>query len=420
MNSEFERNLDKYAEVIVKVGLNVQPGQRLLIGGPTSYSYGTPLELAPLVRLIAKKAYQIGARLVEVLWDDDQLRRIRFEHAPRDSFEEYPTWRTDFQYEYGIGGDAVLLFAAYNPDLLQDQDPELMVTTFNAYLTHRKTFGDLISESVVNWAAITAPVDSWAQKVFPNIHKENQEEKFWNTIFDICRVKSEDPLATWGEHLRQLKARSKYLNKKKYVSLKFNAPGTDLTIGLPKDHIWGSARFKTQSGIDFVANIPTEEIFTTTHKDKTEGFVTVTKPRHTDVIIENCSLTFSNGQVIEASAKKGEEMLQKILETDEGARRLGEVALVPHSSPISQTGLLFYNVLIDENASSHIAIGRGFKFALKKGEQMSDEEFSNAGGNNSKTHIDFMIGSEKMDVDGIPKNGKIEPIMRNGEWAFKV
>jgi aminopeptidase len=420
MNSEFEGNLKKYAEVIVKIGLNVQPGQRLLIGGPTAYTYGTPLELAPLVRLIAKKAYQIGARLVEILWDDDHLRRIRFEHAPRDSFEEYPTWRTDFQYECGIQGDAVLLFAAYNPDLLQDQDPELMATTFNTYLKHRKTFSDLISESVVNWAAITAPIDGWAEKVFPNIPQENRKDKFWDTIFEICRVKNENPLAIWEEHIRQLSARSKYLNKKKYVSLKFNGPGTDLTIGLPKGHIWGSAKFKTQSGIDFVANIPTEEIFTTTHKDKTEGIVTVTKPRHTDLIIENCSLTFSKGQVIEASAKKGDIMLQKILETDEGARRLGEVALVPHSSPISQTGLLFYNVLIDENASSHIAIGRGFKFALSKGEQMSDDEFSDLGGNISKMHIDFMIGSEKMNVDGITKKGKIEPLMRNGEWAFKV
>jgi len=418
MSSEFEKNLEKFAEVIVKIGLNIRPGQRLLIGGPTAYSYGVPIELAPLVRLITKKAYQTGARFVEVFWDDDNLRKIRFEHAPRDSFEEYPTWRTDCQYQFGAGGDAVLIFVAFNPNLLEGQDPELMATTFQTYSKHRKGFGDLISESAVNWTAVPAPVVGWTEKVFPNVPKEQQKPKFWDNIFEICRVKSESPIATWEGHIKQLAARSDYLNKRQYISLKLDAPGTDLTIGLPKGHIWGSARFSTQSGINFVGNIPTEEVFTTTHKDKTEGVVTATKPRYTDVIIDECRLTFSKGRVVKATAKKGEEMLQKILETDEGARRLGEVALVPHSSPISESGLLYFNTLIDENASSHIAIGRGFKFALENGITMSDEDFSAAGGNISKTHIDFMIGSNKMDIDGILKNGKTEPIMRKGEWAF--
>jgi aminopeptidase len=420
MTSEFEKNLEKYAEVIVKIGLNLQPGQRLLIGGPTSYSYGTPIELAPLVRLITKKAYQIGARLVEVFWNDDQLRKIRFEHAPRDSFEEYPTWRLDCQLQFGTHGDAVLLFVANNPDLLEGKDPELMATAFNTYAKLRKPFGDLISKSAVRWTAISAPVDGWTEKVFPDVPKENQKTKFWDAIFEICRVKNENPIAAWEDHIMQLAARSEWLNQKRFDSLKLKSPGTDLTIGLPKGHIWGSARFKTQSGIDFVGNIPTEEIFTTTHKDKTEGVVSSTKPRHTDVIIDDIRLKFSKGRVIEATAKKGEDMLHKLLEMDEGARRLGEVALVPHSSPISQSGLLYFNTLIDENASCHIAIGRGFKFALENGKEMSDEEFSAAGGNFSKTHIDFMIGSDRMDVDGIIKDGKAEPIMRKGEWAFKV
>ncbi|MEE9378866.1 MAG: aminopeptidase [Candidatus Lokiarchaeia archaeon] len=420
MSSEFEKNLEKFADVIVKIGLNVQPGQRLLIGGPITYNYGAPIELAPLVRIITKKAYQIGARLVEVMWDDNQLRLIRFQHAPRDSFEEYPTWRTDCQYKFGKEGDSILLFSAYNPDLLEGHDLDLMSTARQTYLKHRKTFSDLISKSAMNWTAITAPVDGWTEKVFPDVPQKDQKAKFWDTIFDICRVKNKDPIAAWEEHIKRLAVRSEYLNQKRYISLKLVGPGTDLTIGLPKGHIWGSARFRTQSGIDFVGNIPTEEVFTTTHKDKTEGVVTATKPLPTDVMIEDFSLTFSKGQVVEATARKGEEYLHKILETDEGARRLGEVALVPYSSPISQSGLLFYNVLIDENASSHIAIGRGFKFALKNGENMSDDEFSAVGGNISKTHIDFMIGSDKMDVDGINKDGKTEPIMRNGEWAFEV
>lgn len=420
VSTEFEENLEKYAEVIVKIGLNLQPGQRLLIGGPTSYGYGTPIELAPLVRLITKKAYKIGARVVEVLWDDEQIRKIRFENAPKNSFEEYPTWRMDCQYQFGIGGDAVLLFAAYNPDLLEGQDQESMVTAYNTYAKHRKPFSDLISKSTVNWTAISAPVNGWSEKVFPDVPKENQKKEFWDTIFDICRIKNKNPIAVWEDHIKQLIVRSNYLNQKQYISLKLKAPGTDLTIGLPKGHIWGSARFKTQNGIEFVGNIPTEEVFTTTHKDKTEGVVVSTKPRHTDVIIDEMSLTFSKGCVIEATAKKGEDMLHKLLETDEGARRLGEIALVPHSSPISQSELLYYNTLIDENASSHIAIGRGFQFALINGVNMSEVEFSEVGGNLSKTHIDFMIGSEKMNVDGITIDGKKEPIMRDGEWAFEV
>ncbi|MFX0039736.1 MAG: aminopeptidase [Promethearchaeota archaeon] len=420
MSSEFEKNLEKYAEVILKIGLNLQPGQRLLIGGPTLYTYGTPIELAPLVRLITKKAYQMGAKFVEVFWDDAQVRKIRFDHAPRDSFEEFPTWRTDCQYQFGIGGDAVLLFAAFNPDLLEGQNPDLIATSINAYVKHRKTFGDLISTSAVNWNVCPAPVDGWTEKVFPNIPPENQKAKFWDTIFEICRIKNENPIATWEEHIKNLAARCKFLNGKEFKSLKFEGPGTDLTIGLPKGHIWGSARFKTQSGIDFVGNIPTEEVFTTTEKDKTEGVVTATKPLFRGNIMEDFKVTFSKGKITEVTAKKGLEMLQKIVNTDEGTRRLGEVALVPNSSPISKTGILFYSVLIDENASSHIAIGKGFKFALKNGKMMSDEEFSKAGGNVSKTHIDFMVGSEKMNVDGITKKGKTEPLMRDGEWAFNV
>ncbi len=420
MSSEFEKNLEKYAEVILKIGLNLQPGQRLLIGAPNPYQYGAPIELAPLIRVIAKKAYQIGARFVEVMWDDEQLKLIRFQHAPRDSFEEYATWRIHCQYEFAKNGDAIVRILAFNPDLLSGHDHNLIATTIKTHLKHRKPYSDLISKNALNWVGITAPVDGWTEKVFPEIPPENRKDKFWDILFEICRVKNEDPIAVWEAHIKQLAARSNYLNKKRYVALKFVGPGTDLTIGLPKGHIWGSARFKSQNGIDYVANIPTEEVFTLPHKDKTEGVVTATKPLPIDGIIEDFSLTFSKGRVVNASAKKGEEMLHKILETDEGTRRLGEVALVPHSSPISQSGLLFYNILLDENASCHIALGRGLKFCLKNGEKMSDEEFSAAGGNISIDHVDFMIGSDEIDVDGILENGSVEPIMHKGEWAFNV
>ncbi|MFW9880609.1 MAG: aminopeptidase, partial [Candidatus Thorarchaeota archaeon] len=350
MPSEFEKNLDKYAEVIVKIGLNLQPRQRLLIGAPTIGINGVTLELAPLVRLIAKKAYQIGAKLVDVMWEDDQVSLYRYKYAPKDSFEEYPTWRTDGVFNIAKESDAMLLVVARNPDLLSEEDSNLIFAIHKAYLNYGKPSNDLRRRGLVNWLAITAPVDGWAEKIFPNIPEEERKAKFWDILFDICRIKHDDPVSAWKDHISQLVSRCSYLNNKKYNALHFSSPGTDLTIGLPEGHIWKSAHFTTQGGISNVVNIPTEEIFTTPHKDKTEGTVTTTKPLFSDVLIEDLSLTFSKGKVKEFSATKGEEYIRKIIKTDEGASRLGEVSLVPNSSPISQTGLLFYSILIDENA----------------------------------------------------------------------
>jgi len=419
MSSEFERNLDKYAEVIVRVGLNLQPGQRLLIGMPMFGVYGTPLELAPLVRLIVAQAYQAGARLVDVMWNDDQLRLIRFQHAPRDSFEEFPTWRADGVFEVAKAGDAVLAIYAEDPDLLVKQDLTLITTVHQTGFKHAKPFSDLRGKNAMNWVVITAPVDGWPEKVFPDLPPEDRKAQFWDTIFEICRVKQPDPVSAWKDHANELAARSNYLNHKRYAALKLTAPGTDLTVGLPRGHIWRSGCMTSQTGIDFTANIPTEEIFTIPHKDKTAGVVTATKPlSYGGSLVEDFSLTFSAGRVVKATAKRGEESLHRLLEMDEGANRLGEVALVPHSSPISQSGLLFYNILIDENASNHIALGRAYEFGLEGGEAMSGDEFAAAGGNHSLVHIDCMIGSGEMDVDGLTADGAAEPIMRGGEWAF--
>lgn len=422
MPLDFERNLDKYAEVIVRVGLNLQPAQRLLIiGMPQLGIYGTPLELAPLVRLIATKAYQVGARLVDVMWNDDQLRLIRFQHAPRDSFEEFPTWRIDGAVEVTKSGDAVLVIYAEDPDLLVKQDSTLITNARQTDFRYAKPFSDLRRKNATNCAVITAPVSGWPEKVFPDLPPEDRKAQFWDTIFEICRVKQPDPVSTWQDHINELAARRDYLNHKRYAALKLTAPGTDLMAGLPRGHVWRAARMASQNGIDYTANIPTEEVFTIPHKDEMEGVVTSTKPlSFGGSLIEDFSLTFSEGRVVKATAKKGEESLHKLLETDEGASRLGEVALVPHSSPISQSGLLFYNILIDENAASHIALGQGMRFNIEGGEAMSDDEFTAVGGNHSLIHIDFMIGSGEMDVDGLTEDGTAEPIMRSGEWAFEV
>ena len=421
MSSEFEGYLEKYAEVIVRVGLNLQPAQRLLIGVPVLGANGTPLELAPLVRLVATKAYQAGASLVDVMWNDDQLQLIRLQHAPRDSFEEYPVWRADGASEVAQAGDAVLVVYAEDPDLLVGQDPTLITTVHQASFKHTKPFADLRGKNAMNWVIATAPVEGWPDKVFPDLPAEDRKAQFWDVLFDICRVKQPDPVAAWNDHISDLAARREYLNHKRYTGLKLTAPGTDLTLGLPREHVWRAARMASQNGIDFTGNIPTEEIFTVPHKDRTEGVVSATKPlSYGGTLIEEFSLSFSAGRVIEATARKGQDSLHRLLKTDDGARRLGEVALVPHSSPISQSGLLFYNILIDENAASHIALGRAHRFNIEGGEAMSDADFAALGGNNSLAHIDFMVGSGEMDVDGLAEDGPAEPIMRGGEWAFEI
>lgn len=417
MTTEFEQNLEKYADAIVKVGLNIQPGQRLVIGPPMWGTFGTELEFVPLVRLIATKAYQAGARLVDVLWRDDQLQLIRLGHAPRDSFEEFPTWRADGAIEAAKAGDALLVIYAPNHFLFTDQDADLSNKVFSTGMRYMKPFMDMRGKRAMSFVIAAAVSDGWADIVYPDPSPENRKHKLWETVFEVCRVNHPDPVSAWKEHVSKLGAWCDYLNNRQYSGLHLTASGTNLKLGLPEGHIWQSAKFITQDGIDFITNIPTEEIFTIPHTGKTNGVVSSTKPLD---LIDSLSLTFSDGKVIKATAKKGEDRLHKLLETDAGSRQLGEVAFVPHSSPISQSGLRFQNLLFDENAACHLALGNAYRFCVEGGEEMSDEEFSQAGGNNSQIHIDFMIGSDEMDVDGIREDGTAEPVMRGGEWAFEV
>ncbi|MFX1304112.1 MAG: aminopeptidase [Promethearchaeota archaeon] len=420
MSSEFEQNLEKYVDVILKVGVNLQKGQRLLIAPAVGFG-SLPLELAPFVEKIVRKAYIMGARFVEVMWDDPQIHLIRFKYAPRDSFDEISTWGRDATLEFLKKGDAILGIYAINPDLFIEQDPELLAVVQSTLVKYYKKVSELIIKMATNWSGISAPVDGWTEKVFPNLPPDKGKTKFWDTIFDICRVNQDDPVSSWNDHIKQLNRRINYLNKKQYATLKLKATRTELKIGLPEEHNWISGRVKSQNGIDFTLNLPTEEIATTPHRDKTEGIVSVTKPLYiSGTLIEDFKLKFSKGEVVEVIGGKGKEFLDNIIKIDEGARRLGEVALVPHNSPISQSGLLFYNSLIDENAACHLALGNAYRNCFKDGEKMSDEEFKNAGGNISLIHIDFMIGSGEMDIDGITEDGTAEAIMRKGEWAFEV
>jgi aminopeptidase len=413
MASKFERSLQKYAELAVRVGVNLRPGQRLLVRAPH--------DVAPLIHAIAESAYKAGARLVDVMWGDEEMELIRFRHAPRDSFTEFPRWKATGPLEYAERGDAVISISATNPDLLAGQDSELVNVYQDTILKEMSEYLKYSASNAMNWCVIAAARPVWAKKMFPKLPEEKAVAKQWDAIFKMCRVDRDDPVAAWQEHIRNLSARSRYLTKKQYSALRYKAPGTDLTLGLPKGHLWVSARALAQNGVEFTANIPTEEAFTLADLERADGIVASTKSlNYGGALIEGIVVRFEKGCVVEASASTNENILRKMIATDEGAARLGEIALVPHSSPISQSGLNFHNTLFDENAASHLALGRAYKFTLVGGVELSDEEFAVRGGNSSLIHVDFMVGSGEMDIDGITSNGRAEPVMRKGEWAFSV
>ncbi|MCD6425482.1 MAG: aminopeptidase [Anaerolineales bacterium] len=411
---EFDTLLEKYAELAVKIGLNLQPGQRLFI-------WAQQLEVAPLVREVAKAAYQNGSKLVSVLWNDDHLNLTRLENAPRDSFEEFPAWKTDARFNSMKRGDATLFIAGRDPELFKGQDPELVGKAARAYSEHFKPIMEMVARNSAQWCVVCPPTPDWAAAVFPDSAQEDAEGKLWDAVIKTCRLDQPDPVKYWQGYFDQIMVRGEYLTAKKYTALKYRAPGTNLTVGLPEGHLWIGGWDRTEGGITFAANLPSEEVFTLPHRDMTEGTVTATKPLvYQGSLIEDFSLTFSGGKVVDFKAKKGQDILENILESDPNARYLGETALVPHGTPISQLGLTFLNTLYDENASNHLALGNAYRFNLKGGTDMSEEQFAAAGGNESIIHEDFMFGSGEMDVDGILPDGAAEPVMRAGEWAFEV
>jgi aminopeptidase len=419
MSFPSQESLQKYAELVIRVGLNLREGQRLVINSPTTR--GVLLHNAPLVREVAKAAYRAGARYVDVLWGDEALLKTRVQEAPRDSFDEFSDWQIKAISEMLEHDGAHLTIRSNNPDLMNGEDPEAVDQIQKVYLQKYADFSQKIGQNLINWLVIAAAGPVWAARVFPDLEPAEAEKRLWEAIFSITRVDQPDPVAAWEKHVRELRSRSEYLNAKQYAALHYKAPGTDLTVGLPPGHFWNSAGSTAQNGIFYIANMPTEEIFTLPHKDQINGYVSASMPlSYTGSLMEGFSLTFENGHVVKATAERNEAVLQKLVNADEGASSLGEVALVPHSSPIAQSGLLYYDPLIDENAASHLALGRAYKFTLKGAENMSDEDFQARGGNVSMVHVDFMIGSGEMDIDGLRTDGATEPVMRQGEWAFDV
>ena len=417
MPTDFDRMLRSYAGLTVKIGLNLQPRQRLLIIGPVANG-GCSLEAAPLVRQITAAAYDAGARLVETLWGDEALLGARLLHAPRDSFDEFSAWLPRALVEHVEAGHAVLSIYANDPDQLKDYQPDLVHAVQQTTAKAVRPFREHISRNQTNWGVVAAASDAWAARVYPDLPPAEQITALWGAIERLCRLDQPDPIAAWETHLAELAARTDHLNAKHYTALRYTGPGTSLTIGLPTGHVWVGGRSASASGIRFAPNLPTEEVFTMPHKDNVDGTVRSTKPlSYGGTLIEGFSLTFAEGRVVDVTAEKGEAVLRRLVKMDGGAARLGELALVPHNSPVAQSGVLFYNTLFDENAASHVALGAAYKFTLRGGETMNDEEFDRAGGNRSATHVDFMIGSPELDVDGVLAGGVAEPLMRRGDWV---
>jgi aminopeptidase len=315
--------------------------------------------------------------------------------------------------------DAELAIASTDPELLAGISPDLIAANRKAMMQKLDPLRKYENDS--NWCVVATASPAWAKKVFTDLSVQQAQEKLWEEIFTTCRVNTPDPVAAWHEHTEHLKQYRSYLNDQRFAALQYTAPGTDLTIGLPEKHLWQGAQAEFKNGITGIPNLPTEEVFTTPHKDNVHGTVRATMPlNYGGVLIDGFQLTFEKGRAVNVSAQKGEEVLRKMIEMDENASRLGEVALVPHSSPISQRGILFYNSLFDENASCHIALGNSYRDTIVGGEDMTDEEFAAHGGNKSLLHTDFMIGSGELDIDGVRADGSREAVMRAGEWAIEL
>ncbi|SET28661.1 aminopeptidase [Paenibacillus sp. NFR01] len=409
--SDFQEKLGKYADLAVRIGINVQPGQTLVISAPVS--------AAEFIRLITAKAYAAGAGLVKVNWNDEFVTRQQYEHAADEVFTKAPKWFAGEMTELAEEGGAFLSVLAENPDALKGIDPARIAANQKTRSTALTKFRELQMSDKVSWCLVAVPSQAWADKVFPDVPAEERVDKLWNAIFHTVRIDQEDPVAAWQAHLDNLESKSAVLNAKKYKKLHYIAPGTDLTIELPEGHLWAQGDSINAKGHTFVANMPTEEVFTAPLKTGVNGTVRSTKPlSYGGNIVDNFSITFENGRIVGVSAEKGQDTLEHLMATDDGAKYLGEVALVPHQSPISDSGILYYNTLFDENASNHLAIGMAYAFCLEGGKDMTPEELIERGLNSSVTHVDFMIGSADMDIYGITEDGAREAVFLKGNWAF--
>lgn len=407
----FEENLEKYAGLLVKTGINIQKGQTLVVNAPIHGAY--------FVRKIAKKAYESGAKNVHVEYSDEQLSLIKYMNAPDEAFKEYPIWKADGFAQMAEKDYAFLSLSSSNPDLLKEVNPDKIAAANKAHGEAMAVFRKHISNSTVSWCVAAMPSPEWSQKVFPDASPEEAMIQLWDNIFQATRSDKEDPVAAWNNHLEQLNKKMDFLNKNPIKTLHYKGEGTDLVVELPENHIWMGGGEDNAKGVYFIANMPTEEIFTMPLKTGVNGIVTSTKPlSYGGNLINNFTLTFRNGKIIDFSAEQGYETLEKLIGTDEGSHYLGEVALVPHDSPVSNTDIIFFNTLFDENASCHFAIGSAYPTNIEGGADMDQDELDAHGVNTSITHVDFMVGSPGLDIEATMVDGAKKMIFKEGNWAF--
>lgn len=402
----------EYARLIINLGVNIQKGEPLVIKAP--------IEGADFVRLLAQEAYKKGASDVHINWYDDSLTRMKYDNAPMEVFEEYPQWKADAEKYYAEKGCAFISISAADPELLQGVDPKKIAAFNKAAAIANKENMKYTMNDLNSWCVLSIPTTGWARKLFPDLDGERAVERLWEAIYEATRMNMENPLKAWEDHLKALADRVEYMNKMNFKSLHYKSSnGTDLHVDLPEGHIWSGGGGDNAKGDYFVANIPTEEVYTMPHKDGVNGVVFSTKPlNRSGNIIDGFKLVFKDGKVVDYSAQKGEEFLTELFDMDEGAKRLGEVALVPFSSPIEKAGILFMNTLFDENASCHFAFGKAYPTTIKNGPDMSDDELASHGVNNSLTHVDFMVGTSDMSIVGTSQLGDMVQIFKDGEWVI--
>ena len=410
MLSDFNELLKKYARLIAETGVATEKGHTVVLQ--------ISVDQAPLARLITQEAYKLGAAEVIVQWTDDQIQREFLLHAATDRIEDVPQSKIVQADEWLEKGASRISVVSADPDAFAGVDSQRVASYQAAAGKALMNLRKATQANKVSWTVVAAAGKQWAAKVFPDLPEEEQVDALWDQIFKTTRVYEEDPVLAWKKHDEKLAKKAEELNQEQFSALHYTAPGTDIIIGLPKNHLWEGAGSYNARGEKFMANMPTEEVFTAPDSHRVDGYISSTKPlSYAGTIISGMKFTFKDGKVVDFSAEQGEDVLEKLLDTDEGARRLGEVALVPDPSPISQSGIIFFNTLFDENASNHLALGSAYAFSVKGGTEMSDEELAEAGLNRSQTHVDFMVGSDKMDIDGIREDGSTVPIFRNGDWA---
>lgn len=404
--------LHKYAQLLVKTGINLKKDQILVLS--------VPIECAEFARAIAEVAYDAGAKDVVIRWIDEISTRIRYLKGPEELFDTLPSWQKEFYLSYVRQDAAFLTISASDPENLKEVDPLRIQRSSKAFSEACSEYRQRMMNNINVWCVASVPTPSWAKKVFPDVTEEEAVNKLWDAIFEAVRVNEADPVAAWESHKDALKKRMAYLNDMNFKTLHYsNSLGTDLTIELPEGHIWLGGSDFTPEGHEFIANMPTEEVFTAPKRTGVNGRVVSSMPLNFNgSLIDGFEFTFKDGKVVSYKAKVGEEQLKRLLETDEGAMYLGEVALVQYDSPISNMGILFYNTLFDENASCHLAIGKAYPVNVKGGEHMDSATLIANGINDSITHEDFMVGTKDLNIIGTTQDGKQVQIFKDGNFVI--